>query len=354
MSGGRKVVQLVGINERGVPFSTKIGKGRFAKTADEMEQILSDVNLFPIPITPIGTLDESKFISHESVVFVKTKKLIQAGFNGDDIRYMRNGLRNRSIPLEHRIYRLYVRLTDIVGYDLFWDNVREDLIGKWSQPVDPFIIEKAEVFYKKHGQKKYSADQIESLEDLRVEGSGSIQSEPKKREGWKLAEKFMDDVIESGSELTLEIICKINALILRDAEDVENRGELRKGQIKRTGYYGIAYVGFLDVESLTYELIAFINKGMKQGDNPIILAAIAYQRLVSIHPFEDGNGRVCRFVMNYILQRSGLPPAALVEDELNVAIYGGQENKQPEVQETPTTAVEKVLLGLQRSIEILS
>ncbi|WP_183133408.1 Fic family protein, partial [Pseudomonas cannabina] len=41
----------------------------------------------------------------------------------------------------------------------------------------------------------------------------------------------------------------------------------------------------------------------------LALAAAAYKNLVSIHPFEDGNGRTTRLVMDWMLQRRGLPPA---------------------------------------------
>jgi Fic family protein len=36
-------------------------------------------------------------------------------------------------------------------------------------------------------------------------------------------------------------------------------------------------------------------------------AIAAHERLVSIQPFEDGNGRTARLVMNLLLQRAGYP-----------------------------------------------
>ena len=37
----------------------------------------------------------------------------------------------------------------------------------------------------------------------------------------------------------------------------------------------------------------------------------AHRRLVDIHPFNDGNGRTARLLMNLILIRSGYPPVAV-------------------------------------------
>lgn len=41
--------------------------------------------------------------------------------------------------------------------------------------------------------------------------------------------------------------------------------------------------------------------------HPVILSALVHYRLVTIHPFGDGNGRVTRLAMNYILYRKRYP-----------------------------------------------
>ncbi len=46
-------------------------------------------------------------------------------------------------------------------------------------------------------------------------------------------------------------------------------------------------------------------------------AFTAHRRLVDIHPFNDGNGRTARLLMNLILIRGGYPPVAVrPEDRL--------------------------------------
>ena len=47
-------------------------------------------------------------------------------------------------------------------------------------------------------------------------------------------------------------------------------------------------------------------------------AFTAHRRLVDIHPFNDGNGRTARLLMNLILIRAGYPPIAIrPEDRLS-------------------------------------
>jgi len=52
-----------------------------------------------------------------------------------------------------------------------------------------------------------------------------------------------------------------------------------------------------------------------QDIHPIDLAAEAHYRLVTIHPFVDGNGRTARLLMNFILLCHGYPPAIIRKSE---------------------------------------
>lgn len=52
-----------------------------------------------------------------------------------------------------------------------------------------------------------------------------------------------------------------------------------------------------------------------QGANPLVVAALAHYHFVRIHPFDDGNGRGARLLMNLILMQAGYPPA-IIKNEL--------------------------------------
>lgn len=63
-----------------------------------------------------------------------------------------------------------------------------------------------------------------------------------------------------------------------------------------------------DTPSLMSDLVDWYNKAELSGKyTPIELAAIFHYRYIRIHPFEDGNGRIARLMVNYILSRHGYP-----------------------------------------------
>ncbi len=45
----------------------------------------------------------------------------------------------------------------------------------------------------------------------------------------------------------------------------------------------------------------------KQKLHPVELASLAHLKFVTVHPFADGNGRISRLIMNFILHRNGFP-----------------------------------------------
>ena len=59
---------------------------------------------------------------------------------------------------------------------------------------------------------------------------------------------------------------------------------------------------YSEVESLLNELITYLNEST---DHPIIKAAVIHYQLVTIHPFEDGNGRTARILSSYYLSLNG-------------------------------------------------
>jgi Fic family protein len=68
----------------------------------------------------------------------------------------------------------------------------------------------------------------------------------------------------------------------------------------------------MDVPPKMHELVMFINDGADSTDaEKIITAAKVHYDFVLIHPFDDGNGRMARILMNLIFIKHGFPPAII-------------------------------------------
>jgi Fic family protein len=52
-----------------------------------------------------------------------------------------------------------------------------------------------------------------------------------------------------------------------------------------------------------------------EGIHPVVVAALFHHKFVAIHPFDDGNGRLSRILMNLILMQKGFPPAVIRMDD---------------------------------------
>ena len=63
-----------------------------------------------------------------------------------------------------------------------------------------------------------------------------------------------------------------------------------------------------ETPALMTDLVNWYNSEEEAGRlSPIELAALFHYRYIRIHPFEDGNGRIARLIVNFILSRHGLP-----------------------------------------------
>ena len=63
-----------------------------------------------------------------------------------------------------------------------------------------------------------------------------------------------------------------------------------------------------ETPALMADLVDWYNEAEASGDyTPVELAALFHYRYIRIHPFEDGNGRIARLMVNYILARHNWP-----------------------------------------------
>ena len=63
------------------------------------------------------------------------------------------------------------------------------------------------------------------------------------------------------------------------------------------------------------DLIDWYRRNENEGEHPIVIAATFHYRFVRIHPFDDGNGRMARLLMNMILIKHGYTVAIIPREE---------------------------------------
>ena len=105
-------------------------------------------------------------------------------------------------------------------------------------------------------------------------------------------------------KLTLEFIEKLNEIL------VKNTGVIYPGKIR---FFPVTISGAnftppdeKEVLMLLKEMINFYYKNRNKL-HPFVMACLIHSKFVEIHPFEDGNGRTGRALMNWILMREEYP-----------------------------------------------
>lgn len=119
-------------------------------------------------------------------------------------------------------------------------------------------------------------------------------------------------------KLTKSIIRQVHSMMFKgDPNFVYLPGEWRKGEIEITGA-GVKTSSSFKIEEHIEKLIEIVNK---PEEDLIRKVAIAHDMFEQIHPFPDGNGRVGRILLNFILVGHGLPNIAIKGSERNKKIY---------------------------------
>jgi hypothetical protein len=70
-------------------------------------------------------------------------------------------------------------------------------------------------------------------------------------------------------------------------------------------------------------------ESQQRAPEPAFTAAQVHQRLVSIHPFADANGRTARLAMDWLLQLQGWPPALLPPGEYALFAHRSEATNPP-------------------------
>ena len=120
----------------------------------------------------------------------------------------------------------------------------------------------------------------------------------------KEAIDYIKELVQSKEIFNKKVLLDIHHLILKNI-DLNNAGKFRNIDVMISGSAHKPPT-FLQVQNLMDDYFNFYEEN-KEILNPVILSAEIHERLVTVHPFTDGNGRTSRLVMNLILLQHGFP-----------------------------------------------
>lgn len=141
---------------------------------------------------------------------------------------------------------------------------------------------------------------------------------------------FIFDVVKEDRPLTKGFICELHQLVTRNQEVAEGRDQfgnktkvpLLKGQFKarennpsREDGTLIKYCPPEHVEAEMDQLMAIYGELSASGVHPLIVAAWVHHAFTTIHPFQDGNGRVVRLLASLILIKHNYFPITVLREE---------------------------------------
>jgi Fic family protein len=116
--------------------------------------------------------------------------------------------------------------------------------------------------------------------------------------------KVFYEMLAFKKELSLNVVLEWHYKLLKETKP-GIAGKIRDHQV------GISGSDFMpptpvEIQPLLKEFFGWYDK-CKTKLNPVELAALAHLKFVTIHPFTDGNGRMSRLIMNFVLNKHGYP-----------------------------------------------
>ena len=124
-----------------------------------------------------------------------------------------------------------------------------------------------------------------------------------------LALNYLEEKAGKKEKFSKKLILDVQKLVEKGAskEKIGLRGPMPPGVLfavydSKSGNPDYIPPEYCDIPELLDELVEYVNT---TDDHPLIVAAVVHYQLVTIHPFEDGNGRTARLLSGYVMDING-------------------------------------------------
>jgi len=145
--------------------------------------------------------------------------------------------------------------------------------------------------------------------------------------GHNEAIEWVIDIVKQGRPLTEKFIREFHKLILKESYKTKaitpggqpTKKKVKIGEYKSTPNHVETKTGEIfrfatpeETPALMDDLLKWYRKQLENKEvNPILLATQFHYKFIRIHPFDDGNGRLARILMNFILMQFSYPPVII-------------------------------------------
>lgn len=117
-------------------------------------------------------------------------------------------------------------------------------------------------------------------------------------------DKVFQEVLRQKKDLSMQTILMWHKKLFEETKpDIAGRIRAHQVAISRSRFMPPSPV---EIQPLLREFFRWHDRN-KRSMHPVELAAGVHLRFVTIHPFADGNGRMSRLMMNFVLHRHGFP-----------------------------------------------
>ena len=168
---------------------------------------------------------------------------------------------------------------------------------------------------RKNSKKKssYASNKIEGNPLSEKQVNEVIESDERKYylkpeqevRNYFLALNYLEEKVKNKEKFSKKLILDVQKLVEKGAskERIGLRGPMPPRVLfavydSKTGNPDYIPPEYCDIPGLLDELVEYVNT---TDDHPLIVAAVVHYQLVTIHPFEDGNGRTARLLSGYIM-----------------------------------------------------
>ena len=120
----------------------------------------------------------------------------------------------------------------------------------------------------------------------------------------------VDYIRKTKEHISLKLIKELHRIVFKNSKLFAGKFREKGAEVVVADAYGnVVHRGApsSQVERQLKQLIGWYSRNKKKYP-PLILAAVVHNQFENIHPFQDGNGRVGRLLLNNILLKHNLPP----------------------------------------------